>query len=273
MTDWVFYSSKCGFASAGDLLRSIPSARIWRLERNIDDDGTASSEMVRAAEQLLDLDASLRLQNDPSAAISLRVVEANDRYRRQFAELGRTEFPPDQLQIVAEIGLKPSAIEAGHLDIGDDVLVGLEQLYRGGIAHCTRSGELVAVSELSKILNSDVVRCSHLDLQLSCDRRQRDYVSRQLAELPPPFGQYMRIDGETLFLRTRFPTTLSAEEVNAVCSLARDMARYAKSGHVRFRERGVWTHAVTGIGTQVAEPPDGADGVFSRLTRLFRPNK
>ena len=273
MADWVYYSSKRGFASAGELLRAIPSSRIWRLERTVVDDGETTSEMVRAAEQLLDLDVTLRLQNEPAAATRLRVLEADPSHRRAFAELGPADFPPAQLQTIAEVSLEPSAIDAGHIDICDDVLAGLEQLYRGGIAHCPRTGEIVATTELRRMLDADIVRCSHLDLELCCDGRQRAYVCQQLSELPPPFGRYLRTEGDTLSLRTRFPATLSGAEIDAVCAVAKEMAKYARSGHVRFRERGVWSHAVEGIGTRVADPPGDTSGVFGRLTRLLRQDR
>lgn len=271
MSDWVFYSSKRGFASAGELLRAIPSSRIWRMERTVLDEGESLLEMVRAAEQLLDLDVTLRLQNEPDAATRLVIHQATVADKRWFSQLGRNEFAPDQLATVAEVSLLPTAIEGGHLDIADDVIVGLEQLYRGGVAHSPATGELVSVAELSRIMDSESIRCSHLDLQLACAPSQRAYVTQQLAELPPPFGRYVRSEGDTLCLRTRFPTTLGVEEINAVCTVAIEMAKYASSGHVRFRERGVWRSAVENIGARVADPPGDATGIFGKLTRMLRP--
>ena len=258
MADWILYSPKMRLASAGELLRCIPSDRIWRLERTFVEDGKDTAEMVRAAEQLLDLDVTLRLQNDPGAATSLKVRQPTDEDRRTFSGLGRDEFLPNDLAVIAEVTLSQGAIDAGHLEIADEVLCGLGDLYRTAIAHSPHSGEVVAVKELVRLMSSDDTRCTHLDLMLVCEDRQQAFVARKLRELPHPFGRYLRVENNSLLLRTRFPVRLDRDQVDSVCSVAMDMAQYASEGHVRFRERGYWRHAVQGIGSRPPTPVPGA---------------
>lgn len=271
MADWTFYSPSMRMASAGDLLRAIPSTRIWRLERSFVEDGQDTREMVRAAEQLLDLDVTLRLQNEPAAATRLRVREPSAADRQAFAALGRTEFPAAQLAVVAEVTLLDTARHGGHLDIGDDVLGGLEGVFRGGVAHSPSTGELTSAAEIARLMDEDHASCSHIDLSLRCDEPQLSYVVRQLRELPPPFGTLLVATDSAVVLRARFPTTLTREEIDAVCRTAMEMAQYARAGHVRLREQGVWRRAVDGIGAQIAPVPSGeGEGVFGRLARLLR---
>lgn len=271
MADWTFYSPKIKMATAGELLRAIPSTRIWRLERSFVEDGEDTRELVRAAEQLLDLDVTLRLQNDPAAAIRLHVRLPTDADRRQFTNIGYAEFGANDITVVADIALEMSAIRAGHLDVADDLIAALDGVFRRGVAHSAQTGELLVANDVARLLHSETARCSHIDVKLHCDRRAQEYVARQFAELPPPFGQLMRRDGDAVMLRARFPPGLSDDEINAVCSVAMAMARHANGGHVRFRERGSWRHVIDNVGSSVQPlPTDQSEGMFGRLTRLLR---
>lgn len=268
MADWTFYSPKLKLANVGELLREIPSNRIFRLERSFTESGQETAELVRAAEQLLDLDITIRLQNDPTGSMRLQVRLPSDADRRAFAALGRSEFTPKEVAVVAVVGLSRAAIEAGHLDLGDDVIAALSELFRRGIAHSPSTGEVLVASELARLLHSDA-RCSHIDLQLHCEAHEFAYVASELKQLPAPLGDRVRAAAGLLTLRSRVPLGLSMEEIGAICSVAVTLSRHAAAGQVRFRQRGVWSDAVA-VGGGGAPPAEKSEGMFSRISRLLR---
>ena len=108
-----------------------------------------------------------------------------------------------------------------------------------------------------------------MDLKLTCDPPQIAYVSRQLTELPAPFGRYLRVDGESLYLRARFPTTLSSEQIELICSAAVEMAKEWRTDRYLRRLEAMMAVAdaktsltLTGVG-DVLEPDDGLIGIGS----------
>jgi len=277
VSDWTFYSAKRRSPSAGELLRSIPSRRNLRLDRLIVEGGEETLMPVRAAELLVGIDARLSLQNDSRGALQLQVFEATDEHRTSYHALGRDEPKAQDLRTVARITMRESAHQAGYVDLGDDVLCGLEGLFSGGVGHCPSTGEVVAAKEVVRIMDPEVTPCSHIDLRLRCDEPQRTYVLNQLREMPYGMASLHGQDTYSVFLRGRFPSRLSPEEVRSVCNMALELAKYASSGHVRFREGGVWQEAVEGIGAQVAPvsaaAADASEPKRGMISRLFGRDK
>ena len=226
------------------------------MERVVDDGRESLAEAVRAAESLVGLDVTLRLQNDPNGALRIRVFDARSQYRREYAELELEGAPPpDEIVVVAELSLHESAVDAGHLDLVDDVVSGLEEVFPGGVAHSPMTGEVILASEILRIMDPDQTRWSHVDVRLALDSPQREYVLERLQELPESMQRLVRTSDEGVLIRGRFPSELDADQVELSWQRLLDLVPYARAGHVRFREGGMWQQAVEGLGSQVAPPP------------------
>lgn len=255
MTDWTFYSPSRRDKSAGDLLRAIPSRRNLRLERDVEDDGEKSVEAVRAAEQLFDLRVVLRLTNDPRGALRLTVRRADESTRALYRDLAPANAPkPADIQVYAELALFESAMEAGHVDLADDVVAGLEQVFPGGIAVSPMTNEVLCARELVVATDKDLRPWSHADARFDVDETRRDYLVHLLNSLPPSMGSLVRCEGGRVIVRGRVPAQVSREELQYAEQLLSHCASFAHAGHVRYREEGMWREA-TRIGPELAPLP------------------
>lgn len=264
---WTFYSPTLKVLSAGDLLKAIPSDRIWRLERVVSHRGEELVEKVRAAEQLLGLDARAGLQNDADATVTLRVRDPTAADR---ASLSDAPFGPADLEVVAEVALSSIARANGHVDLCDDVLAALDTLFPGGFATHS-NGEVVDGSVLRSALNAEHATVTHVDLAYHGDARQRAFCHARLLELGLPPAVVVDTP-QAVVVRARLPLTLTAMERAAATVAMMELAKFASAGHVRFRERGVWRDAVSNIGVQVVPLPDEAPrGMLHRLAHFLRP--
>lgn len=260
---WTYYSPTLRLVSAGELLRVVPSDRLWRLERVVDERGELLVEKVRAAEQLLGLYARAGLQNDAHATLTLQVREPTSADREQFAQIDQQLDQP--LALVAELALTDDA----HFALCDDVLVALETLFPGGVA--VSETEVVRAESLREQLTREPPNVSHLDLLYGGDARHRAYTQAKLVELGVP-GEAVVDTTEAIAVQARMPFALSASEQTTLCNAVMELAQHATAGHVRFRERGVWRDAVSNIGVYVVPlPQDAPRGMLARLSRLLRP--
>ena len=275
MTDWVFYSAAARLASAGDLLRAIPTRRNLRLERTIVDEGGESGvESVRAAESLFGLDAVLRLASDPSDCVRLVIRESDAGAREAYAALASTIGPSaNDVRVVAQLTLPPGAVRDGHAALADEAVAGLEVVFPGGVARDERSAEIVAAAALVRASDPDACPYSHVDVEYVVSGAHYEFVSHLLLALPPALRALVRTTERGIAVSGRAPMSLSADELVSVRSRLLDCAPYASDGRIRFRREGAWEDAVEGIGRQVAPLPEEwtarRSGVRSVLNKLF----
>lgn len=277
MSEWTFYSPSTRYPSAGELLKAIPSRRNLRMERVVEEGDEVLAEAVRAAEQLLDLDVTLRLQNDPDGAIRFRLSEVDDDWRRRYAALSVPGGPDvGDISIVAQLNVHETAVASGHVDLVDDVVCGLERVFPGGVAHNPAGDEAVLGREIVRIMDPEQTRWSHLDVKLRLAEEQHAYVVARLVELPSAMQSLIFVGPEQISIRGRFPCQLEAETVDRVWHALLDLVPFASGGYVRLREEGVWQDLVSGVGTQdiPALPEEWLrsrkKGLIGILSRLFR---
>lgn len=275
MTDWVFYSAAARLASAGELLRAIPTRRNLRLERTVIDEGGESGvESVRAAESLLGLDAVLRLASDPAGCLRLAIVESDKAARDAYAALGFSIGPAAaDVRVIATLVVPESARREGHAALADEAVAGLETIFPGGVARDVLSAEIVCAADLLRACDLGARPYSHLDAEFVVSGSHCDFLTHLLLELPAQLRPLVRTTERGIAVTGRAPVALSVDELHAARNQLLECAPYASGGRVRFRREGRWEDAVDGIGRAVAPLPEEwsarRSGVRSVLNKLF----
>ncbi len=268
MTDWIFYSASSKVPTVGEYLRGIPSRRNLRLERIFEDADESTVEAVRAAELLLGLHVALRLTNDPSGVVQLRVDEINPAGRAEYQAI---VFPrqmkrpaAEQLMVRTELSLAERAVAAGHRELVDDALAGLEACFPGGVAHSPMNGALIEGCQMLHALDPEKRPWSHIDARYDVDPDYRTYLLHLFEKLPDGVKELMSPAEASISFAGRVRADVEGPALTEALKLLNYTGNYARGGYLRVREAGRWNEVAKFQSHVAALPPGWATTTQSK---------